>query len=169
MDHEIFWPPENDPFTTDEIRQGGVIQENTIRTRFHRLNFTPLVRLVDEEVTPGMPDPLFLGLRPAFVNLAFPVRWDLELQGPGDGALVVQDTLSVSEDGGTMVTATRTLPAGSVPGYSNVYGGAEIWTKFIQNSMRPMSLILMAGVYYENFYHIKTGRFLGTTRFYLGF
>jgi hypothetical protein len=169
MDHIIHWPPENDPFTTDEIRRDSLIQENTLTTRFHRLNFTPLVRLVDEEVTPGMPKPLFLGLRPAFVNMTFPIRWDLELEGPGDGALIVRDTLSVSEDGKTMVTDTRTLQPGTVPGYSNVYGGAEIWAKFIQNSMRPMSVILMGGVYYENFYDIKVGRFLGTTRFYLGF
>jgi hypothetical protein len=169
MNHTIFWPPENDPFTPDERRHDSLIQENTLKSQYHRLNITPLVRLVDEEVTPGMPRPVFLGLRPAFVNITFPIRWDLELKGPGDGALVVQDTLSISPDGHTIKTDTRTLAAGTVPGYSNVYAGAEIWTKWIQNTVRPMSFIFMAGVYYENFYDIKTDRFLGTTRLYLGF
>ncbi|HLP43235.1 MAG TPA: hypothetical protein VK465_17150, partial [Fibrobacteria bacterium] len=125
MDHIIYWPPENDPFTTDEIRRGMVMQENTLKTRIHRLNFTPLVRLVDEEVTPGMPKARFLGLRPAFVNLVFPMRWDYEMYGPGDGSLIVQDTLSISGDG-KVTTDTRTLAPGTVPGYHNVYAGAEI-------------------------------------------
>lgn len=168
MNHTIFWPPENDPFTPDEQRRDSLIQENTLKTRFHRLNITPLVRLVDEEVTPGMPRARFLGFRPAFVNVTFPIRWDLELQGPGDGSLIVQDTLAMTSDG-DLVTDTRTLAPGTVAGYSNVYGGAEIWTKLIQNSVRPMSFIFMAGVYYENYYDIKVGRFLGTTRLYLGF
>lgn len=169
MNHKIFWPPANDPFTPDEIRRDSIIQENTINTQFHRLNITPLFRIVDEEVTPGMPRSLFLGLKPAFVNVTFPIRWDLELKGPGDGALVVQDTLSVSEANGTIKTDTRTLAPGTVPGYSNIYAGTEIWSKWIQNSARPMTFILMAGVYYENYYDIKVGRFLGTTRLYLGF
>ncbi|MDB5104599.1 MAG: hypothetical protein JWP91_2288 [Fibrobacteres bacterium] len=169
MDHTIFWPPENDPFTPDEIRRDSLIQENTLRTRYHRVNLTPMYRLVDEEVTPGMPRPVFLGLRPAFVNVTFPIRWDLELKGPGDGALVVQDTLSISADGKSIVTDTRTLAPGTVRSYSNVYAGTEIWTKWIQNTARPMTFIFMAGVYYENFYDVKMDRFLGTTRLYLGF
>jgi hypothetical protein len=169
MNHTIFWPPENDPFTFEETARDSLIQENTLKSQYHRLNFTPMVRLVDEEVTPGMPRPVFLGLRPAFVNVTFPVRWDLELKGPGDGALIVQDTLSISSDGHSIVTDTRTLAPGTVKGYSNVYAGTEIWTKWIQNTVRPMSFIFMAGVYYENFYDIKTDRFLGTTRLYLGF
>ncbi|GEM_PF-5955203 len=169
MRHTIYWPPENDPFTTDEIRRDSVIQKNTLRSQYHRLNLTPLFRIVDEEVTPGMPRAGFLGLRPAFVNVCFPFRWDYELEGPGDGALVVRDTLSVDAAGHSIETDTRTLAAGTVPGYSNVYGGVELWTKLIHNSMRPMSFIFMAGVYYEDYYDIKVGRFLGTTRLYLGF
>jgi hypothetical protein len=169
LKHTIFWPPENDPFTSEEVKRDSVIQENTLRSQYHRLNVTPLYRIVDEEVTPGMPRPLFLGLRPAFVNVAFPLRWDLEMKGPGDGALVVQDTTAISADGHHIQTDTRTLPAGTVAGYSNVYGGVELWTKWIHNSMHPMSFIVMGGVYYENYYEIKVGRFLGTTRFYLGF
>ena len=169
MKHTIFWPPENDPFTPDEMRRDSVIQENTLRSQFHRLNITPLFRIVDEEVTPGMPRPVFLGLRPAFVNVTFPIRWDVEMKGPGDGALVVQDTLSVDPAKHTIVTDTRTLAPGTVPGYSNVYAGTEVWSKWIQNTVRPMSFIFMAGVYYENFYDIKVHRILGTTRLYLGF
>lgn len=169
MTHKIYWPDANDPFTPEEIRRDSVIQPNSIVTKFHRLNITPLYRIVDEEVTPGMPRPSFLGFRSAFVNLTFPMRWDLELKGPGDGALIVQDTLSIDQAKGTVVTDTRTLAAGSVPGFSNVYGGTELWTKWIHNSAHPMSFIFMAGVYYEDFYEIKLGRFLGTTRLYLGF
>jgi hypothetical protein len=169
MNHTIFWPAANDPFTPDEIRRDSVIQENTIKTQFHRLNITPLYRIVDEEVTPGMPNPIFLGLRPAFVNLTFPIRWDYEIKGPGDGALVVRDTLSINQTTGTILTDTRTLAPGTVPGYSNIYTGVEVWSKWIQNTARPMSFIAMAGVYYEDYYDIKVNRFLGTARLYLGF
>jgi hypothetical protein len=168
MNHTIFWPAENDPFTPDETRRDSIIQENTLKSQYHRLNITPMLRLVDEEVTPGMPRPVFLGLRPAFVNVVFPIRWDLELKGPGDGSLVIQDTVALSGSG-SIVTDTKTLAPGTVASYSNVYAGTEIWTKWIQNSVRPMSFIFMAGVYYENFYDVKLDRFLGTTRLYLGF
>jgi hypothetical protein len=45
-----------------------------------RTTLVPLYRIIDGDATPGMPE----GSRPAFLNLVFPIRHDLAVQGPHD-------------------------------------------------------------------------------------
>ena len=67
---------------THRVEIGGEGLEDTSQTNAqYRTTISVLKRLIDEDVTPGMPAASFLGLRPASLNLVIPVRHDLAIEG----------------------------------------------------------------------------------------
>ncbi|HEY2515177.1 MAG TPA: hypothetical protein VGI39_30130 [Polyangiaceae bacterium] len=53
---------------------------HTLANGQYRTSFVPLFRIIDGEAIPGLP----AGGSPAFLNLVFPMRWDVALQGAKD-------------------------------------------------------------------------------------
>jgi hypothetical protein len=67
------------------VFQSGVHDEagfdlSSLSNAQYRTTLVPLFRIIDSDATPGLPE----GARPAFVNLVFPIRHDLAVQGTRD-------------------------------------------------------------------------------------
>lgn len=68
---------------THGVENGEGVGDASQSNAQYRTSVSVLKRLVDEDVTPGMPAS-FLGLRPASLNLTVPLRHDLAVEGPDD-------------------------------------------------------------------------------------
>lgn len=118
----------------------------------YRTYVSSMYRFIDEEASPGIPPPLFLGLRPGFVHLVLLFHHDLELKG-------LQDYTFTAADGTVRGFDT----------FDNYQVGTELWTKWFAGLSRPASFLISGGVHYKHFTDVDASAFLYNFRFNLGF